>query len=1048
MTLPTPISSHIGIRASAGSGKTYSLTTAYLKLFFTGARTESMLATTFTRTAAAEILARVMQRMAKAVTNPDALAQLADDVGDEGLTRGDVLAHLIRFCRTLDRVNIGTIDSFFSKIAQSYRYESGLSAGGSVVDENSGTVKRLRLQALDLLLKSPDARAAWELLNLKNFGKAARSVINPLDTTLSEWLAIYRNADSAEWSVAINYEPLSDEELERALNCLEGLEGECVGKQYEVVLTDLSAMRNGDWKSLFSKGIFKVVFNKVNKYGSKAIPDAVIAAYSPIVKHAIASIIQQHNQKTLATRDLLESLGGHFDGLLRSKGVGFYSDVPLALSRLTGLDNFSEMSHRLDADIAHLMFDEFQDTDPRQWSILSIFANQTHNRASSVLWVGDPKQSIYGWRGAKPEIFLGLDRQYPALVWRDQDTSYRSSQVVLDVVNRVFQILGENNAFKSEFQSAAKQWCAIYNEHAPARDLPGHVRMIETPASDTESVDESDDTAGQASSHTDYCADEIESMYRQYPGKSIAVLTRSGKVSNTILYELRRRGVPATGLAGTPLLSDPAVALVVSVLQLADHPGDSASAFRVLHSPLARAISLNSLSRLHLSDVSFALRRTLTENGYGAVLTAWAQLILPQCNATGATNIAALLNLANRFDVNPGLRPRDFVDLVSDSVSESYATGAVKVMTIHKAKGLEYDIVVLPEVDTSMTRTPNVLFGWHPETHHVAQITRYPDKTLREAHPVLQELGEANLAVEYREALSLLYVALTRARHGLVILTAPPGKKSDNALSAVLRNQLTGQAPVPYRNGGTVLFESGNVDWNQNLPANPTTFVPNIDDGVVSGGFTMSAEDLSVVANLGFQRRRRHAPPSELDDDTSVSVDALLGRQGRTGKAFGIEIHALFERIEWLPDESGVERALAAEATRRMSGDARSAFEAMLEKEAVRRAFARPRLDAGETADLWIERRFATIVHGEYVSGTFDRVVVIRRDGIPVRATVLDIKTTGLHDGEPVDLAEKYRPQMTVYHGALRTMLGLAASAVRCVVLFPLADVLVEIGVR
>ena len=121
------------------------------------------------------------------------------------------------------------------------------------------------------------------------------------------------------------------------------------------------------------------------------------------------------------------------------------------------------------------------------------------------------------------------------------------------------------------------------------------------------------------------------------------------------------------------------------------------------------------------------------------------------------------------------------------------------------------------------------------------------------------------------------------------------------------------------------------------------------------------------------------------------------------------------------------------------------AFSNMLAKKSVRQALTRPVLAAGETVDVWREREFAAVVNSRIVNGTFDRVIVISRDGIPVRATVIDIKTTRLKEQEAREVAEKYRDQMEAYRGALGAMLKLPLSAISCLILFPADDQLVEL---
>jgi ATP-dependent helicase/nuclease subunit A len=120
---------HVMIRASAGTGKTYQLSNRYLGLVASGVPPEAILASTFTRKAAGEILDRVLVRLADAALNEVACRDLADALGDMSLKPAralDVLAHLVK---QLHRLRISTLDSVFAQMATSFSLELGLPPG-------------------------------------------------------------------------------------------------------------------------------------------------------------------------------------------------------------------------------------------------------------------------------------------------------------------------------------------------------------------------------------------------------------------------------------------------------------------------------------------------------------------------------------------------------------------------------------------------------------------------------------------------------------------------------------------------------------------------------------------------------------------------------------------------------------------------------------------------------------------------------------------------------------------------------------------------------
>ena len=120
--------------ASAGTGKTYKLTGHFLKLLLEGAEPGGILATTFTRKAAGEILDRVLQRLVDGATDPEKLEDLSRNVGI-AVTAEDCSALLTRLVRQLDRLQVRTIDAFFVQLGKLFALDLGLHAGWSIADE-------------------------------------------------------------------------------------------------------------------------------------------------------------------------------------------------------------------------------------------------------------------------------------------------------------------------------------------------------------------------------------------------------------------------------------------------------------------------------------------------------------------------------------------------------------------------------------------------------------------------------------------------------------------------------------------------------------------------------------------------------------------------------------------------------------------------------------------------------------------------------------------------------------------------------------------------
>ncbi|MGN0910707.1 MAG: UvrD-helicase domain-containing protein, partial [Thermoguttaceae bacterium] len=154
---------HLIIRASAGSGKTYRLSERYLKLLLAGAPVDSILATTFTRKAAGEIQSRILARLGKGgATREGARALSKELVGDPDAISWETLRDLtVSVARSINRLRVCTLDSFFIQLAQGYAFEIGLQPGWSIIEESENNA--LLRSALVAAFRQTDGKRAHAL---------------------------------------------------------------------------------------------------------------------------------------------------------------------------------------------------------------------------------------------------------------------------------------------------------------------------------------------------------------------------------------------------------------------------------------------------------------------------------------------------------------------------------------------------------------------------------------------------------------------------------------------------------------------------------------------------------------------------------------------------------------------------------------------------------------------------------------------------------------------------------------------------------------------
>ena len=197
----SPTMPHAVIRASAGAGKTYELTSRYVDLLRQGHHPGAILATTFTRKAAGEILGRLLSRLADAAQDVDAAAALASDLDDATLSPARCGQLLAMVCRSLHAVSICTIDSFFSRVARCFHHELDVPLEARLVGQDDAAALQLRAAAIDAMLTEADLPVLLELMQRLYHDAAQRRVTDFVDEHVRTLCDVYQQApEAAIWS--------------------------------------------------------------------------------------------------------------------------------------------------------------------------------------------------------------------------------------------------------------------------------------------------------------------------------------------------------------------------------------------------------------------------------------------------------------------------------------------------------------------------------------------------------------------------------------------------------------------------------------------------------------------------------------------------------------------------------------------------------------------------------------------------------------------------------------------------------------------------------
>ncbi len=626
------------IRASAGTGKTFQLSNRYLALAAANEPPDSILATTFTRKAAGEILDRVLIRLAEAVLDDTKRETLETFLGTDSLSAERVQILLETMVRRLHRLRVSTLDQFFNQLGRCFCLELGLPPGWAIAEETLDD--RMRAEAVHALLAEQETADAVRLMHLLSKGEVTRSIARQIQELVLGLHEVYLDAPEAAWDRLKERRSLAPEAFRSFVLQLDELELPKHKNWAKAVAKDQALLLEGQWEDFLKGGLAKKILEGEEKYYSKPIEQPVRDVYLPLIDHARAIILNMFINQNRATRDLLARFDKAYTHLKGKHRAMRFEDITRRLSAFVDSDRLGSAFYRLDAQTAHLLLDEFQDTSSIQWRVLRPFAqgvvggateneksrprtkNSSGARLRSFFCVGDVKQAIYGWRGGVAEIFEAIQEELTGLETDTLEQSFRSSPEVIETVNRVFGPLKSNPALRN-YPEAASKWHGRFLDHSTARDeLKGYCCVEVAPAAEG--------STDQAKTTLLYAAERIAELKKQAPTAGIGVLVRRNAEIGLLISRLRALGVEASEEGGNPLTDSPAVELLLSVLKLADHPGDTVARYHVARSCLAEPLGL----LRHDDDeaawnLSREVRRRLATDGYGRTLCDWAERVAP-----------------------------------------------------------------------------------------------------------------------------------------------------------------------------------------------------------------------------------------------------------------------------------------------------------------------------------------------------------------------------------------------------------------------------------
>lgn len=874
------------VEACAGSGKTWLLVARMLRLLLAGADPSAVLAITFTRKAAQEMRERLLQLLKDLALKPDSEVKellLERGVPEQSLAFSLPLARSLyeRVLRSPQALSIDTFHSWFMRLLRIAPLASGVPHGYSLTE----TTAELRADALRRFMQSLNDEGQHEiktaLVSLyQSLGDT--NTLNLLDAFVNqraEWWAAQQRGEPIAWLSTLCGEDArsdarlslwSDQDLQARIMRIASLlgqgtptnqkravaietaitagsEGEDCLDHFEALATQFLNDKGEPRGNNAAKGkLFDVLVRNLGEEASAAFEHefaAIGEALKTLQKRSMEiNVVALNRALFMVGAAYLET----YQAVKAEQRVFDFSDLEWQAYRLLlNEDHAAYMHSRLDTRYRHILLDEFQDTNPLQWSIVQAWldAYDGDQDKPSLFIVGDPKQSIYRFRRAEPRVF---NAARDLLVAQGADflrtnQTRRNAAGIVDVLNNSF---APNPLFHPQTTLMAEPgtvWrLPLVRQQSTEKMVWSAAQLrdpLTTPREEEEDESRLDEgrmvaqaiLQARAQFKNSSADNDVHATSSTLRWSDVMLLVKKRKHLRAYEIALREAGIPFVSAKRGGLLTALEIADLIALLNFLMTPNDNLALAQVLKSPLFGVSDDDLIALAACNDKTWWLRlQNITtqapDQAFSAnlqraqqLLTQWLQLaprlpvhdlldhILHQgdviaryaqsvstlMRAQVLGNIEAFTELSLNMDAGryPSL-PKFIAALqrlqqvaehdAPDEADVDAAIDAVRIMTIHSAKGLEASVVVMLDTNHSGAAPDNlgVLCEWRQDEQAPRHFSVFGKKDERGI--ARDALFADEQALKEQEDWNLLYVAATRAK-SLLIISGVVAKKGVDA---------------------------------------------------------------------------------------------------------------------------------------------------------------------------------------------------------------------------------------------------------------------------
>ena len=894
------------LEASAGTGKTFALAGIFLRLIVEEKIPASdILVVTFTEVATAELRDRIRRRLAEALLalegKATADALLIELVARTQPRRDTAINSLRNALEIFDLISISTIHGFCQRTLSDNAFESGGLFNVELVADQDGLIREIAADYFRRQNYSGDALRASIALHqnltpdvfavlLKRFltypelkllpiapARPLAKVILDLENTFAkcavEWMSLAK--DRAQ---LLNFF-IRKKKWATKEHAKENLIAEAMAKLDAGLVA--GKMSTAAWDAL---KFFSISAIKKNIGKKKEMPKP----HPPLFDYC-ETLISLAAEFALAQRlDFLRTARELFSKRKQEAKQQSYDDLISHLA--TALDGASgnALANSVRKKFRVALIDESQDTDPLQWRIFhDIFARSPEHR---LYLIGDPKQAIYGFRGADVNTYLSAAETAKAKY--SLDTNWRSEAALINAINTVFISAGKNISFVEEQILFEPVRAANKADAAPLIFADGQRPppfQVWSWRADGGSLSAKSAQrvlpAAVAAEVSRLLREDVRIGGKKLNPRDIAVLVESHRQAGWIQRALHELQIPSVERAMDSVFESDEARELQWILAAILNPNRESGVKCALTTD-ALGLNGNDLEKLAANEISWQsrlqefaeYRRNWERDGFYSMFSQLLRaerivenlLRFPDAERriTNLLHLAELLESTSRAEHLGAARLVQWLEKrrASDEAVDEFQLrlesdeDAVQIVTIHRAKGLEYPIVFCPfvardaelgQIKTGRRKIMDIVLFHDSATKDLTWDLNSPPLPAHEQQATKEQLAEK---------VRLLYVALTRAQHRCYLVSAPSTRKKSTALAWLLNGRKENLAdPVEFLNA----LDADPVDWKtrwlslaEKSPASIT-----VDDLPLEAGVPWQPEK-SVAEKLISKSCDREIKPS------------------------------------------------------------------------------------------------------------------------------------------------------------------------------------------